>query len=210
MAVASCQEYLDGVIKKTRADAPDKEDDRVKHIEYLNAQTGNVFLAYRAVLEMDALTSRVTAQPPEIDFIGTDGVRHSSWTVADDATIAAIHAIFAAVPSLYIADGHHRTAAAGRVVQDAQRRWRKLIISQCYFPAQSIADSALQSNPEGFERADPRATPGKTCRRFRGDTCRFLLSPRASTTLGLLSGRRPGMASVSARNLSRRPRDRRA
>jgi len=115
VAVASCREYSDGVIKKHELTRPDKEDDRVKHIEYLDAQTGNVFLAYRALNRMDDLAARVTTAPPEIDFTAPDGVRHSSWTVADPPTIQAIQNIFAGVPNLYIADGHHRTAAAGRV-----------------------------------------------------------------------------------------------
>ncbi|HWD20121.1 MAG TPA: DUF1015 family protein [Verrucomicrobiae bacterium] len=115
VAVASCQEYLDGVIKKHELTRPDKEDDRVKHIEHLNAQTGNVFLAHRANPRLDELARRVTAGSPEIDFTASDGVRHTSWTVRDDATIKAIHDLFAAMPNLYIADGHHRTAAAGRI-----------------------------------------------------------------------------------------------
>jgi uncharacterized protein (DUF1015 family) len=115
VAVASCREYVDGVIKKHELTRPDKEDDRVKHIEYLDAQTGNVFLAYRAVKEMDDLAVRLTAAPPDIDFTATDGVRHSTWTVADPATIQAIRNIFSGVANLYIADGHHRTAAAARI-----------------------------------------------------------------------------------------------
>ncbi len=115
VALASCQEYLDGIVKKHELTRPDKEDDRVKHIETLNAQTGKVFLAYRAVKEMDDLAARKTAEAPDIDFTSPDGVRHSSWTVHDDATIRQIESIFAGIPSLYIADGHHRTAAAGRV-----------------------------------------------------------------------------------------------
>jgi uncharacterized protein (DUF1015 family) len=115
VALSSCREYAGNVIKKHELTRPDKEDDRVKHMESLDAQTGNVFLAYRAVKEMDAVAARVTAGPPEIDFTAPDGVRHSSWTVADDPAIQSIRALFAAVPNLYIADGHHRTAAAARV-----------------------------------------------------------------------------------------------
>jgi uncharacterized protein (DUF1015 family) len=115
VAAASCAEYLSGVIKKHELTRPDKEDDRVKHIEYLDAQTGPVFLAYRASKQIDALASRVTAAPPDIDFTGADGVRHSSWTVGDAAAIGEIQSLFASVPNLYIADGHHRSAAAARV-----------------------------------------------------------------------------------------------
>jgi len=120
VALASCQEYLDGIVKKHELTRPDKEDDRVKHIESLNAQTGKVFLAYRAIKEMDNLAARETAGTPDIDFTAPDGVQHSSWTIRDESTIRQIQSIFAAIPSLYIADGHHRTAAAARVFNSRQ------------------------------------------------------------------------------------------
>lgn len=117
VAAASCQEYLDGVIKKHEFTRPDKEDDRVRHIEALNSQTGPVFLTYRSISELDTLFAKVTEGQPDVDFTGTDGVRHTAWTVVDAETIAKIEGAFAAVPFLYIADGHHRSAAAGRVFQ---------------------------------------------------------------------------------------------
>ena len=115
VAAASCQEYLDGTIKKHEFTRPDKEDDRVRHIEALNSQTGPVFLTYKAVAAMDEFVSKKTATPPDVDFTGQDGVRHTSWSVRDAAEIAFIEGQFAQIPFLYIADGHHRSAAAGRV-----------------------------------------------------------------------------------------------
>jgi uncharacterized protein (DUF1015 family) len=120
VAVASCEDYLKGVIKKHEFTRPDKEDDRVRHMESLNAQTGPVFLVYRAVAQMDEITASHLAQSPDTDFTAADGVRHTSWTVRDPAAISAISAVFAALPSLYIADGHHRSAAAARVYQARQ------------------------------------------------------------------------------------------
>jgi uncharacterized protein (DUF1015 family) len=117
VAVASCEDYLKGVIKKHEFTRPDKEDDRVRHIETLDAQTGPVFLVYRADPKMNELAAEVTAQPPDTDFTAADGIRHTSWTVREPAAMAAISAVFAAMPSLYIADGHHRSAAAARVYQ---------------------------------------------------------------------------------------------
>jgi uncharacterized protein (DUF1015 family) len=117
VGLASCQEYLDNVVKKHELTRPDKEDDRVRHIEALDAQTGPVFLTYKAVGAIDALVSRITAAEPEVDFTAPDGVRHSSWPVADAADIAFLQGEFAKMPALYIADGHHRSAAAGRVFQ---------------------------------------------------------------------------------------------
>lgn len=117
VGLASCQEYLDNIVKKHELTRPDKEDDRVRHIEALDAQTGPVFLTYRSDSAIDSLVSRITAGAPEIDFTAPDGVRHSSWPVADAADIAFLEAAFAAMPALYIADGHHRSAAAGRIYQ---------------------------------------------------------------------------------------------
>lgn len=117
VALASCQEYLDGIVKKHELTRPDKEDDRVRHIETLNAQTGPVFLTYKSVPEIDALVARITAAAPEIDFTAPDGVRHSSWPVSSPEDIDFLTAAFARMPALYIADGHHRSAAAGRIYQ---------------------------------------------------------------------------------------------
>lgn len=117
VALASCGEYLHDIVKKHELTRPDKEDDRVRHIEALDAQTGPVFLTYQAVPEIDALVSRITAGEPEIDFTAPDGVRHSSWPVVAQAAIDFLIAEFAKLPALYIADGHHRSAAAGRVFQ---------------------------------------------------------------------------------------------
>jgi uncharacterized protein (DUF1015 family) len=117
VAAASCQDYLKGIIKKHEFTRPDKEDDRVRHIESLNAQTGPVFLVYRATRQMDELAAAQTASAPDVDFTAVDGVRHTSWTVRAAGSIAAIRTAFAAMPCLYIADGHHRSAAAGRVYQ---------------------------------------------------------------------------------------------
>lgn len=117
VAVASCEEYLRGTIKKHELTRVDKEDDRVRHIETLASQTGPVFLTYRATAAIDALVARRTAEAPDVDFTAADGVRHTSWVVSDAAGLAALEKEFASVPALYIADGHHRSAAAARVHQ---------------------------------------------------------------------------------------------
>ncbi|MDX1950916.1 MAG: DUF1015 family protein [Verrucomicrobiota bacterium] len=117
VAAASCEDYLAGTIKKHELTRPDKEDDRVRHIESLNAQTGPVFLTYRAEVALDSLFQKIIQGMPEVDFTASDGVRHSSWTIADRELISTIEEAFRRIPFLYIADGHHRSAAAGRVYQ---------------------------------------------------------------------------------------------
>ena len=120
VAVASCQEYLAGTIKKHELTRVDKEDDRVRHIETLSSQTGPVFLTYRAVLALDELFAEKTAEQPDIDFVAPDGVRHTAWVLRDPTTLQAIEHAFARIQFLYIADGHHRSAAAARVFQTRQ------------------------------------------------------------------------------------------
>ncbi len=117
VAAASCEEYLSGIIKKHEFTRPDKEDDRVRHIEALDSQTGPVFLTYRATTAMDEFVAKKITEQPEVDFTGKDGVRHSSWKVSDATGIQFITEQFAGTPALYIADGHHRSAAAARVFQ---------------------------------------------------------------------------------------------
>jgi uncharacterized protein (DUF1015 family) len=134
VAVASCQEYLAGTIKQHELTRPDKEDDRVRHIEALASQTGPVFLTYRAVPAVDELLARRTAEPPDIDFKAQDGVRHTSWIIKDEPTIQAIEQAFARVPYLYIADGHHRSAAAARVFQSRQGTGQSAYFLTVIFP----------------------------------------------------------------------------
>ena len=117
VAAAGCQEYVDGIIKKHEFTRPDKEDDRVRHMESINAQTGPVFLTYRAVADMDEFVSKRAEESPDVDFTANDGVRHSAWTIRDVEGIDFIADLFARIPHLYIADGHHRSAAAARVFQ---------------------------------------------------------------------------------------------
>lgn len=115
VAVASCEDYLNNIVKKHEFTRPDKEDDRVRHIETLNSQTGPVFLTYRAVPLLDELFKRITSGAPDIDFTAPDNVRHTSWPIRDAGIIVKIESEFARIPFLYIADGHHRSAAAARV-----------------------------------------------------------------------------------------------
>ncbi len=115
VAAASCEDYLNDIIKKHEFTRPDKEDDRVRHVETLSSQTGPVFLTYRSVPALDALTERKISETPNIDFTAQDGVRHTAWVVNEPELIALIEDEFQKIPFLYIADGHHRSAAAARV-----------------------------------------------------------------------------------------------
>jgi uncharacterized protein (DUF1015 family) len=120
VAAASCEEYLNGAIKKHELTRPDKVDDRARHIEALNSQTGPVFLTYRANAELDKFVAKKISQKPDVDFTAKDGVRHTAWVIADEDGIKFIETQFSTIPFLYIADGHHRSAAAARVFQSRQ------------------------------------------------------------------------------------------
>ena len=112
-ACYSIDEYDNGLIRKHERTRRDKEDDRTKHMLTLGAQTGPVFLTYRASAAIDAAAARVTERTPLFDFSAVDGIQHTMWRVTGgecDAIVAA----FRKIPALYIADGHHRAASAAR------------------------------------------------------------------------------------------------
>src|SRR6266850_1320944 len=111
-AAASIADYASNRIRKHELTTPVKEDDRVRQIEAVNAQTGPVMMGYPAAPEIDALLGRAAEQAADVDVTADDGVRHQMWIVSDEGTIAALTRAFDALPALYIADGHHRSAAA--------------------------------------------------------------------------------------------------
>jgi len=116
LGIAACysiDEYDRDVIKKHERTRRDKEDDRTRHLLDLRAQTGPVFLVYRAVREIDAIVGRASASAPIYDFAAPDNVQHTLWRIDARDTRTLIDR-FAAIPALYIADGHHRAASAAR------------------------------------------------------------------------------------------------
>lgn len=126
VAAASCRDYLDDVIKKHELTRVDKENDRMRHIETLGAQTGPVFLTYRRSDVVDALVAEGMGRAPEVDITTYDGVRHIFFVVDDPGLVARIKNAFAGLATLYVADGHHRSAAATRikVKRDSERPGR--------------------------------------------------------------------------------------
>jgi uncharacterized protein (DUF1015 family) len=113
--VASLADYATNRIRKHELTTPLKEDGRVRQIEAVNAQTGPVMIGYPNAPEIDALLATAAAPAPQVDVTADDGVRHQFWVIADDALIDKLTAAFDALPAIYIADGHHRSAAAARV-----------------------------------------------------------------------------------------------
>lgn len=112
---AGVDDYQSGVIKKHEHTRADKEEDRVKHIDYLNANDEPVFYLCRSSNKIDEIIAAVASYIPEYDFVADDGVSHTVWVIRNNEIIDQLVKLFANIPRLYVADGHHRSAAAGRV-----------------------------------------------------------------------------------------------
>ncbi len=137
VATFDTQDYLAGVLKQHEKTRKDKEDDRTRHIEILQAHTGPAFLTYKDVPEVDAIVAAACAGVPRDDFTAPDGIRHTVWEIpADQAD--ALQALFEQVPVAYIADGHHRSAAASRYAKEhgfvGETRWFMAVA----FPASQL------------------------------------------------------------------------
>ena len=145
VAAASVAAYDAGRIMRHEFTRPDKEDDRVRQIEALNAQTGPVLLAHPACAEVDGILASASATTPAADVTADTGVRHTLWVIDDTATVARISACFELLPALYIADGHHRSAAASRVA--AARRTKENATAEAgadYFLSVSFPAQQMQ------------------------------------------------------------------
>lgn len=118
---AYVDDYMTGKIKKHELTRRDKEEDRMKHVRINNANIEPVFFAYPHIDEIDRIVADVVAKPAEYDFVAPDGFGHHFWVIDDEKTIARITELFAKLPAFYIADGHHRSAAAA-LVGDEKRR----------------------------------------------------------------------------------------
>ena len=115
-------DYLEGRIKKHELTRRDKEEDRMKHVRTLNANMEPVFFAYPHRDDLDAIIEEVCKETPEYDFVAApEGFRHTFWVINDKPTIERITEIFASIPAMYIADGHHRSAAAARVGEEKKK-----------------------------------------------------------------------------------------
>ncbi len=117
---ACTDEYDQNIVRKHEFTRPDKEDDRVRNIEALGAQSGTVFLVHRQSEILAAAMKQATADTPAVDFVAADGIRHQLWVIAEDNEIAQIVKGFDALGPIYIADGHHRSAAASRVAKSSR------------------------------------------------------------------------------------------
>lgn len=121
VGVMSADEYDAGKIKKHELTRKDKEEDRIRHVDTVGAQTGPVFISYVARPRIDAIVAQVAAQKPEYDFTAEDGVIHTAWIISDTKQIDEIRHEFVGVEALYIADGHHRAAAGSTIARNRRK-----------------------------------------------------------------------------------------
>ncbi len=135
VATFDTKDYLAGKIVRHEFTRPDKEEDRKRHIEVLGAHTGPGFLTYSDVPEIDALVDEICRTAPLYDFVAEDGICHTVWEVADTNSLKRA---FESVPKMYIADGHHRTAAAARYAEDHNFEGESRYYMAVAFPANQL------------------------------------------------------------------------
>jgi uncharacterized protein (DUF1015 family) len=169
VALASCADYVNGVILKHELTRVEKEEDRMRHIEAVNAQTGPVFLFHEDSDPLRELAVRVTGEAPDLDFTADDGVRHTTWRVNDAELTGQIQAAFAATLRLYVADGHHRSAAAVRIWEQRGRSGEAAGFLAVIFPA-----SELQILPYHRVVRDLNGHPPETVLERLGKICEAL------------------------------------
>jgi uncharacterized protein (DUF1015 family) len=141
VCLSAVQDYFDDVIKKHEFTRPEKEKDRIEHMRTIEAQTGNVFLAYRDVMEVNALISGwKMSNKPVYDFTAADGIQHSIWVVDREIVVNSITQLFnTRVPFTYIADGHHRAASAAKVSKAMPGSEEAKYFLTTIFPAGQLA-----------------------------------------------------------------------
>ena len=115
VACSSIDDYVNGTIRKHENTREEKEIDRINHVDRTNAQTGPIFLVYRSVEEINRIIRKEKEKTPVYDFTSPDGITHRAWVISDSNVIEKMEQAFAAVPTTYIADGHHRCASAVKV-----------------------------------------------------------------------------------------------
>ncbi len=141
VCVSSVEDYFNDVIKKHEFTRPEKEKDRIDHMRTIEAQTGNVFLAYRDVMEINAIINgwKMTNKP-DYDFTAADGIQHSIWIIDRDIVVNSITQLFRSnVPATYIADGHHRAASAAKVSKELQGSENAKYFLTTIFPESQLA-----------------------------------------------------------------------
>lgn len=187
VACASVADYDQNVIKKHEKTRQDKEDDRTRHIQTLGAHDEPVFLTYRAMSEINALVSEIVKGAPTYDFSGSDQVQHTLWVV-DSARTAGLVDLFATVDTLFVADGHHRSASASRVHRElGGQPGEHDVFMAVLFPHDQMQILAYNRLVRDLRRRDPAALLAEFRRHFIV-TEHAEAAPREPLSFGLFLG----------------------
>jgi uncharacterized protein (DUF1015 family) len=189
-AIASLADYASNRIRKHELTTPAKEDDRVRQIEAINAQTGPVMIAYPAAPQIDAMLTEVASGAPAVDMTADDGVRHELWVISDDTKIAALTNAVDALPALYIADGHHRSAAAARVAKARRGEGSYSCFLAVLFPQQQMTILDYNRVLRDLNGLSPEQLLAKLRERYTVAPSDRPVRPGATGELGMVLGGR--------------------
>ena len=162
-----------------------KEDDRVRQIEAINAQTGPVMIGYPERPEIDALLAKAAASAPQVDVSADDGVRHQLWIVSDAAAIDALTRAFDALPAVYIADGHHRSAAAARVAASRKGNGAHGYFLAVLFPEREMTILDYNRVVKDLNGRTPEQLLAELRKNFTVETSDKPVRPAASNEFGM-------------------------
>jgi uncharacterized protein (DUF1015 family) len=190
--VASLDAYASGRIKKHELTTPVKETDRVRQIEALDAQTGPVMLAYPHSPEIDRALKRVTERDPDVAVTADDNVSHELWVIGDGAVIDEFGRLFEALPALYIADGHHRSAAAARVAEAraTAEGWSHRYFLSVIFPHHEMTILDYNRVIRDLDGRTPERLLAEIGERFAATPSQSPVRPAAASEFGMFVGGR--------------------
>jgi uncharacterized protein (DUF1015 family) len=189
-AIASLADYATNRIRKHELTTPAKEDDRVRQIEAVDAQTGPVMLAYPAAPQIDAMLAHAATGTAAVDVTADDGVRHQLWVIADEETIASLTRAIDALPALYIADGHHRSAAALRVAKSRGGGGSNSYFLSVLFPQQQMTILDYNRVLRDLNGRSPQALLAELRQRYAVEPSDRAVQPNAAGEIGMyLDGR---------------------
>jgi uncharacterized protein (DUF1015 family) len=204
-AIASLADYAGNRIRKHELTTPAKEDDRVRQIEAVNAQTGPVMLAYPTAPQIDAMLAQAAAGAGAVDVTVDDGVRHQLWVISDGAQIEGLTRAVDALPALYIADGHHRSAAALRVANAHGSDGTRGYFLAVMFPQNEMTILDYNRVLRDLNGHDPQALVAELRQRYTVEASDQPVRPQSAREVGMyLAGRwyrlalRPEMANAAS------------
>jgi len=192
VAVASVEAYDKGRIRRHELTRPDKEDDRVRQIDALNAQTGPVLLAYKQDADLQLLIDRLIQSLPDADVTADDNIRHRLWAISNETDISTISNCINQMPFLYIADGHHRSAAASRVAQQRREQNSQHSGEESYnyfltvmFPDVQMKILSYNRVVKDLNGLEEQTFLSKVAETFQSQLCETAFQPTKRTEIGM-------------------------